>query len=431
MKSLFWFRRDLRINDNTGLFHALNSGKQVVCLFIFDKNILDLLDNSYDTRVNFIYAHIIELHKVLLKHGSGLIVRYGYPEKLIPNICSDYDVSEIFCNEDYEPYAVKRDNAIMAFAKEKSVDWNCYKDHVVFNPEEVLKNDGTPYTVFTPYSKKWKSILSADDLMDYNSQDLLENLYKFKANPNLISLESIGFKFVAQTYPPQVINDELIRKYEFTRNLPAIDGTSRLSVHLRFGTISIRKLVVKALILSDVYLNELIWREFYQMILWYFPQVVDKSFKSKFEFLPWRNNEEEFEKWCRGETGYCIVDAAMHQLNQTGWMHNRTRMITASFLTKHLIIDWRWGESYFAQKLIDYELASNNGGWQWAAGTGCDAVPYFRVFHPYRQQERFDPMGEYVKKWNGNNGLSEIISHSEARNRYLELMKNYLKKNEF
>jgi deoxyribodipyrimidine photo-lyase len=431
MRNLFWFRRDLRFRDNKGLFNALQSGKEVLCLFIFDRNILDFLENKNDRRVSFIYTQLREMHNFLISKGSGLVIKYGYPDKLLPEIWSEYNISEIFCNEDYEPFAVKRDNLVKKLAEQNGILWHSYKDHVVFNPEEVLKDDGKPYIVFTPYSKKWKSKLSLDNLREYNSTNLFSNLYKFKADSDVFDIESIGFSFNKQNWSLPSINDELIRNYEFTRDQLAIDGTSRLSVHLRFGTISIRRLVEKSITLSEVYLNELIWREFYQMIIWFFPQVVDKSFKNKYEFLPWRNNEEEFAKWCKGETGYGIVDAAMHQLNETGWMHNRARMITASFLTKHLIIDWRWGESYFAEKLLDYELASNNGGWQWAAGTGCDAVPYFRVFNPYRQQERFDPEGKYLKKWNGESGLPEIIAHKEARERYLTLIKTYLKQNNF
>lgn len=431
MRNLFWFRRDLRLNDNTGLYHALQSGKEVLCLFIFDKNILDRVDNKSDLRISYIYSCLKDIHRTLHSLGSGLVVKYGNPEEVIEGICSEFKISGVFCNKDYEPYAVKRDNAIKLRAEQKGISWNCFKDHVIFNPDEVTKDDGKPYTIFTPYSKKWKSLLSEENFRYYNIDNHLNNMCKFETDIEILDLKSIGFNFISQEFGSAQIDEEKIRNYEFTRDQLYLDGTSKMSVHLRFGTVSIRSLVAKALSLSEVFLNELIWREFYQMIIWFFPEVVDRSFKLKYEFLPWRNNEEEFEKWCKGETGYSIVDAAMHQLNETGWMHNRARMITASFLTKHLIVDWRWGEAYFAEKLTDYELASNNGGWQWAAGTGCDAVPYFRVFNPYRQQERFDPYGEYVKTWSGNSGFPEIISHNEARNRYLTLVKIFLKQNDF
>lgn len=424
--NIIWFRRDLRLSDNAALYHALKSDLPVVPLFIFDKNILDQLDDEADRRVEFIHVALHEMQDKLMKSTSSLEVYHGFPLEVFRFLLNKYDVNKVFTNHDYEPYAIKRDAEIMQLLKKAGVHFLSYKDHVIFEKDEVLKDDKKPYTVFSPYGRKWKSCLNEFYTKSYPSEAYFCNLYK-QGPIEIPSLESIGFKKADFPYPSRQLREDLIKKYTETRNFPgAAEGTSRLGVHLRFGTTSIRELVRAALVLNDTYLNELVWREFYQMILWHFPQVGEgKAFKLEYEKIPWRNNEEEFKKWCEGATGYPLVDAGMRELNATGFMHNRVRMVTASFLTKHLLIDWRWGESYFAQKLLDYEFASNNGGWQWAAGSGCDAAPYFRIFNPTIQLKKFDKGLEYVKKWVPEfqefNYPTPIVDHEFARKRALEV----------
>ena len=429
--SIMWFRRDLRLSDNAALYHALRSGYPVVPLFIFDRNILDKLDDKKDRRVEFIHGALCSMQKELLGLGSTLDVRYGFPEKVWKDLLNDYSVVSVFTNHDYEPYAQERDHAIIEMLKPFGISVKTYKDQVIFEKNEVLKDDGKPYTVFTPYSRKWKAKLTDFYLKPYPTEMHYQHFFKQEAIP-IPSLESMGFSGKDIPFPQRQVNAELVKKYKEQRDFPGLKGTSKLGVHLRFGTLSIRKLASYVRPLSETFLNELIWRDFYHMILWHFPHVGKGfAFKREYDQVEWRNNEEEFNAWCEGRTGYPIVDAGMRELNATGFMHNRVRMITASFLTKHLLIDWRWGEAYFAQKLLDFDLAANNGGWQWAASSGCDAAPYFRVFNPTLQTQKFDPKFEYIRKWVPEfESLTEyprpVVNHEEARKRVMECYKKAL-----
>ena len=429
--SIFWFRRDLRLHDNAGLYHALKSGNQVLPVFIFDKNILDKLEDKKDRRVEFIHNAVSEMQNELLKLGSSLLVKYGSPEEVFPALLNEYDVSEIYINHDYETYAHDRDNAVKEYVMSEGIEFKTYKDHVIFEKNEVLSGAGTPYTVFTPYSRKWKEKLNEFYLKPYPVEEYSANYLKTEET-SIPSLGNMGFEKVEYNFPSKEVRENIVRNYAEKRNFPAIEGTSRLSVHLRFGTVSIRDLARKARGLSEIWLNELIWRDFYANILHHFPHVGQgHAFRREYEKIEFRNNEQEFQRWCEGKTGYPIVDAGMRELNATGFMHNRVRMITASFMIKHLLIDWRWGEAYFAKKLNDFDLASNNGGWQWAAGSGCDAAPYFRVFNPRLQTEKFDKSLEYIKKWvpelNSFDYPQPIVDHDFARKRVLEVYKNALK----
>ena len=420
--SIFWFRRDLRLKDNRGLFNALRSGYPVLPVFIFDTNILGRLEEKADRRVSFIIAALEELNKQLIASGSSLKICHGTPSEEFRKITGEYDIKAVFTNTDYEPYATERDLRIGAMLKNAGIPMHSFKDQVIFEKSEVVKADGTPYTVFTPYSRVWKKQLTAKDIEPLPSENNTSGF--LKREPSRVpALEELGFTAAGTVSAVPVISEEIIRNYHLTRDIPSLEGTTRLGVHLRFGTVSIRRLVSTALSLSETWLNELIWREFFMSILWHFPHVTDYSFKRKYDSILWRNNEQEFEKWCNGMTGYPIVDAGMRELNETGFMHNRVRMITASFLTKHLLTDWRWGEAYFAGKLLDYELSSNNGNWQWAAGTGCDAAPYFRVFNPSEQTRRYDPRMIYVKRWvpelNSPSCPAPIVDHAMARQRAL------------
>lgn len=424
--TVFWHRRDLRIQDNAGLYHALKSQYPVLPIFIFDRNILDKLDDKYDARVEFIYKQIEELKKQYETKGSSLKVYYGKPEEVWKEILEKFSVKEVYCNRDYEPYAQQRDKAVFDFLASKKISFKGFKDHVIFEKNEVLKDDGKPYTVYTPYSKKWKAKLNDFYLKSYPTDKYILNLYQTNAY-ELISLEQMGFKSSGKVFPDKVPNEDIIKNYHATRDVPSIKGTTRLSVHLRFGTISIRELARKAKSLNEKYLNELIWRDFYQSILFHFPHTANKAFKPEYDKIQWLNNEKEFKAWCEGKTGYPIVDAGMRELNATGFIHNRVRMIVASFLTKHLLIDWRWGEAYFAKKLLDFELTSNVGGWQWAAGCGVDAAPYFRVFNPALQTEKFDKDLKYIKQWVPEYGTlaypKPIVDHKMARERVLKTYK--------
>jgi deoxyribodipyrimidine photo-lyase len=417
--NIFWFMRDLRLDDNAGLYHALKDGAPVLPLFIFDDNILQKLDNKEDTRVTFIYDEVLKLKEQLERSGSTLLVRNGKPEDIFTDLIATYGPQKVFTNHDYEPYARDRDDRIRQLLQAHNISFVTCKDQVIFEKDEVVKDNGEPYTVFTPYSRKWKRKLSETGLKSYPSENLTGNLLKISPLP-LPGLVQTGFTRNEITIPSREINLEIINNYHLTRDIPSLPGTSKLSVHLRFGTISIRKLVNAVAQVNEIFLNELIWREFYMMILWHFPYVAERSFKPKYDLINWRNNEKEFGAWCEGKTGFPIVDAGMRELNSTGYMHNRVRMITASFLTKHLLIDWRWGEAYFAGKLLDFELSSNNGGWQWASGSGCDAAPYFRVFNPDLQTAKFDPEKIYIRKWvpefNSVEYFNHIVNHSEARN---------------
>lgn len=424
--AVFWFRRDLRLDDNAALYHALTSGSKVLPVFIFDKAILDLLEDKADRRVHFIHNVLQKIHEKLIKLGSSLVVEYGTPLEVWKKFADVYSISSVYANHDYEPYAKERDESIRRFLESKNIAFNTFKDQVVFEKDEVLKDDRTPYTVWTPYSKKWKERLNDFYLKSYPTEANFGSFQPMQPLP-LPALEAIGFKTTEARFPPDHVPDELIQNYSKQRDIPGINGTSRLSVHLRFGTISIRKLIRHARSLSEKFTNELIWREFYQMILWHFPHVVNASFRPEYDLITWRNNEQEYKRWCSGQTGFPIVDAGMRQLNETGYMHNRVRMIVASFLTKDLLIDWRWGESYFAAKLLDFDLASNNGGWQWAAGTGVDAAPYFRIFNPAEQTKKFDPDFTYIKKWVPEfldpSYPSPMIDHQMARTRTLSAYK--------
>jgi deoxyribodipyrimidine photo-lyase len=421
--AIFWFRRDLRLDDNAGLYHALRSGSPVLPLFIFDRVILDQLENKADRRVEFIHMALGNIQEQLKEKGSTLEVYHEIPLNVFRHLITKYEVMGVFTNTDYEPYATQRDEDIKKLLAGKEIPFYSYKDQVIFGKGEVLKDDGKPYTIFTPYSRKWRAKLNDFYLSSYPVKKYWSDF--LQQRPRAIpSLASLGFKKTGEPFPPDSARSELIKKYDKHRDYPGISGTSRMGVHLRFGTVSIRILARKALELNDTYLNELIWREFYQMILWFFPAVgKGRSFKPVYDDIKWRNNEQEFEKWCAGQTGYPIVDAGMRELNATGFMHNRVRMITASFLAKHLLIDWRWGEAYFAEKLLDFDLASNNGGWQWAAGSGCDAAPYFRVFNPTLQAKRFDPDLSYIRhwvpEWEAPCYPPPIVGHEEARKRAL------------
>lgn len=429
--SIFWFRRDLRLNDNHGLLQALQGQHPVLTVFIFDKNILDPLTDKADKRISFIYQTLARLNEKLVKVGSSLFVINDTPLSAFKAICSSFDVKEVITNHDYEPYAIERDKQISEFLSSKNIAFCSFKDQVIFEKSEVVKSDDSPYTVFTPYSKAWKQKYNVQKPESYNNNKLLGRFFK-TAPFHFPSLNEIGFTPSSFDAPPPAIDRNTIIAYDKTRNIPYLDGTTRLSVHLRFGTLSIRELVKMASELNEQWLNELVWREFFMMILYHFPRVVTESFRKEYDNIQWRNNEKEFVAWCKGETGYPIVDAGMRELNETGFMHNRVRMIVASFLTKHLLIDWRWGEAYFAEKLLDYELASNNGNWQWAAGSGCDAAPYFRIFNPTLQTERFDPKLLYIKKWikNFNSYLMPpIVEHEFARKRALAVYNAALKKN--
>jgi deoxyribodipyrimidine photo-lyase len=429
--SIFWFRRDLRLHDNAALYHALKSGNPVLPIFIFDKNILDKLEDKKDRRVEFIYKTMEEIHTELKKLGSTVVVKYGMPEEIFPKLFDEYDVSAIYTNHDYEPYAYERDDQVREYANSEGADFHTFKDQVIFEKDEILSGSKTPYTVFTPYSKKWKETVNEFYLKSYPNEEYFKNLLKID-EIKMPTLQEMGFEAVGKPFPSKEVSDNLVKKYADKRDFPGEDATSRMSLHLRFGTVSIRELARKAQQLSETYLNELIWRDFYFNILHHYPHVGHgEAFRRQYDKIEWRNNEEEFKKWCEGKTGYPIVDAGMRQLNETGFMHNRVRMITSSFLIKHLLIDWRWGEAYFAKKLLDFEFSSNNGGWQWAAGSGCDAAPYFRVFNPTLQTQKFDKQLEYIKKWvpelNSFDYPQPMVEHEFARKRVLEVYKNALK----
>jgi deoxyribodipyrimidine photo-lyase len=427
--NIFWFRRDLRLEDNAGLLHALKSGNPVLPVFIFDPVILDDLDDPNDSRVKFIHDQLIDLNRTLEKFKTSILVKYDTPLKVFKSLVQDYNIEEVYSNEDYEPYAIERDRSVKQLVQDHGIGFQQFKDHVIFHKSDILNNSGDPYKVFSAYKRKWISANNASEMVFYQSEDHLQQLLKSERN-TLPDLSDMGFKDRKKSFPDKKFDTEIIKKYDKTRNFPYMEGTTRLGVHFRHGTISVRKAVATAKRHNDTWLNELIWREFYSMILYHFPQVVTQSFKQKYDNVPWRNDKDDFQRWQEGKTGYPIVDAGMRQLNQSGYMHNRVRMITASFLTKHLLIDWRWGEAYFAKKLLDYDLASNNGGWQWAAGTGTDAQPYFRVFNPYEQTKKFDPEHRYIKQWapeySDKTYPKPIIDHKFARQRAIETYKKAL-----
>lgn len=428
--SVFWFRRDLRLDDNAGLYHALKSPYPVLPLFIFDREILDQLDDKDDARVTFIYDTIKALDDQLQKHGSSLLILHDSAENAWRAVLGDYNITAVYTNHDYEPYAIKRDENIQNLLKKQDIKFNTFKDQVIFEKDEVLKDDGKPYTVYTPYNRKWYQKLTPFYLKAYPNGRYFDSF--FKTEPLQIpALKDIGFEKSKLDFPV-VHYKEQIGEYAEKRDFPAVEGTTHIGLHLRFGTVSIRELARTANTFKEkTWLNELIWREFYMMILYHFPHTATHSFKPAYDRIKWVNNEKQFEAWCKGETGYPLVDAGMRELNSTGYMHNRVRMVVASFLSKDLLIDWRWGERYFARKLLDYEMASNVGGWQWSAGSGTDAAPYFRIFSPDSQLKKFDPQLKYIKKWvpeyaDFSRYPKPIIDHAFARERCLKVFKEAL-----
>lgn len=429
--SIFWFRRDLRFTDNVGLYHALNDKHPVLPIFIFDKNILEELPKN-DARVTFINDCVQQLRSDLQeKHKTSLAVYHGDPEQVFKKLCQDYQVKKVFTNRDYEPYALERDAQIKANLASQNIAFHDYKDQVFFEKNDVLKNDGGMYLVFTPYMRKWKQAFQNHTIKTYDSEKHLQQFYKSQELPNL-TLKDLGFEKSEIKVQDYHLEKYFIENYKETRDYPSINGTSRLSPHLRFGTVGYRSLIKKAAEATEkTFLNELIWREYYKAILHHFPESETRAFKPKYDDINWRNDTREFEKWKDGMTGYPIVDAGMRQLNTTGWMHNRVRMVVGSFLCKHLLIDWRWGEAYFAEKLLDYEMSSNIGGWQWVAGSGVDAAPYFRIFNPSSQTEKFDKNMTYIKKWipeiNSKAYPEPMVEHKYARNRCLEVYKAAVK----
>ena len=430
--AVFWFRRDLRLDDNAGLYHALKSKDSVLPIFIFDKNILDKLEDKNDKRVEFIHDAILDLNTKLTELNSSIKVFYSTPEKVFKELVKEYDITTVYTNHDYEPYADERDLGVKEFLVKHKIGFKSYKDQCIFEKDEVTKDDGKPYTVFTPYSRKWKLRLTDYHVKPYPNKKYFSNFLKSDSF-QIPTLKQLGFEKTDLETPSKTISKSVVTNYKEQRDFPAIKGTSKLSVHLRFGTVSIRALAKQALVLNETWLNELIWRDFYMTILYHFPHAAKNSFKPQYDRIVWRNNETEFKAWCEGKTGFPIVDAGMRELNNTGFMHNRVRMIVASFLVKDLLIDWRWGEAYFAQKLLDFDLSANNGGWQWASGSGCDSAPYFRVFNPTEQTKKFDPKYEYIKKWisefNTPDYPKPIVDHAAARLRVLAVYKEALSEN--
>ncbi len=426
--SIFWFRRDLRLKDNHGLYQAVESEKKVLPIFIFDEGILDLLENKSDKRVDFIVQALQTLNSFLKSKNKGIKIFKGKPLEIYKKLTENYEIEAVYCNEDYEPYAIKRDQEIANFLASKNIAFHQFKDQVIFHKDEVVKADKKPYTVYTPYSKLWLNEFQKIDLQGFPSEKKLDNLLDIPFEE--LKIEDIGFQKTDLTFEVPEADLHIIKTYEETRNFPAVKGTTQLGVHLRFGTISVRKLAKIAKENNLTFLKELIWREFFMQILYHFPKVVNHSFKSKYDAIPWENNPEFLEKWKAGKTGFPIVDAGMRELNATGSMHNRVRMITASFLIKHLLTDWRIGEAYFAEKLMDYDLSANNGNWQWCASSGCDAAPYFRIFNPDEQQKKFDPDFKYIKKWIPEFGTKSypkpIVEHKKAREKVLKVYKEAL-----
>ena len=431
--SLVWLRRDLRLHDNAALYYAFKSGRPVLPVFIFDRMILDALDDRRDRRVEFLVQEINRLRDELAKMGSTIIVRYGKPVDVWNELIGQYTIGEVFANHDYEVYAKERDTAIDNLLSEHGIGFHTSKDQTIFERDEVLSGKKTPYTIFTPYSRKWHGKLNEFYLKSYPTEQYFRQFWKTTPG-EILTLDEMNFQPVGEPFPNRTVPDDLLDTYDATRDFPALPhSTSQLSMHLRFGTISVRDLARQASEAEDkTFLNELCWRDFYFQLLDHFPHVEKQSFRRQYDRIEWRNNEDEFDKWCRGETGYPIVDAGMRQLNTIGWMHNRVRMITASFLCKHLLIDWRWGEAYFGKKLRDYDLSANNGGWQWAAGSGADAAPYFRVFNPTRQARKFDLKEAYIQRWvpdvNQPSYPQPMVEHTMARQRAIDTYRKALTK---
>lgn len=427
--TIFWFRRDLRLDDNTGLFRALRDGNNVLPLFIFDTQILDAIENRKDRRVAFIHKELADIKRQLNELGSDLNVYVGKPVEVFKQVTTDFAVEKVYANHDYEPYARQRDTQVRDFLEGKGVSFHTFKDQVIFEKEDVLTDQKKPYTVYTPYKRKWLGTLKPEHYAPVKNEAHFKNFAKVSNISKMPSLKQIGFEDVDFQFPPKTWSKEAMKNYEHRRDIPSIDnGTSHFGLHLRFGTLSVRALVKQAIGSSDVWLSELIWREFFMQILWHFPKVEKRSFRPQYEHIKWRNNPADFEKWATGMTGYPLVDAGMRELVHTGHMHNRVRMVVASFLTKHLLIHWYKGERFFAEHLLDYDLSANNGNWQWAAGTGCDAAPYFRVFNPTSQIEKFDPDYIYIKKWVPEWGTKSypkpMVDHKDARERALKTYKD-------
>lgn len=428
--SIFWFRRDLRLEDNHALSKALEGDNPVLPLFIFDTNILEKLPRN-DHRVTFIYQSLCEVNgKLKEKYNSQLAIYQGKPTEVFMELLKHYDISDVYANHDYEPYAKKRDNKVEKYLSASDIEFLTFKDQVIFEKSEVTKGDGSPYVVYTPYMKRWRTLLKPSVYTKVYNTDI----HNFLQSAQLpwFTLSDIGFTSSQISMPHTNLSKNIIDNYKSRRDFPAVNGTSHLGTALRFGTLSIRQVVTKALVSSDqTFLNELIWREFFMQVMWHFPYSATRAFREKYDAVPWRNDPEDLQKWKDGQTGYPLVDAGMRELNATGYMHNRVRMVVASFLCKHLLIDWREGERYFAEKLFDYELSSNVGNWQWAAGSGVDAAPYFRVFNPETQMKKFDPDGVYVRRWVPEyfelGYISPIVNHKEARERAIETYKNALK----
>lgn len=431
--TLFWFRRDLRLDDNAGLYHALKEHQDVLPLFIFDTEILSKLEDTTDARVTFIYDTVSELKEQLQKKSSDLLVRYGNPLEVLQELADRFSVQAIYTNHDYEPVARKRDEKIAAWARRQKIDFRTFKDQTLFEKDEILTDSGKPYTVFTPYKNKVLKHLNGFYLKSYPN-DLYESSYlKVRKGEPMLKLQELGFVRSKLEFPALDLSTKMLKSYAKERDFPANGkGTSHLGLHLRFGTVSVRELAREGMKYSEVWLSELIWRDFFMQILWHYPQVETQSFRPEYDKIAWRRAPKDFLRWCEGNTGYPLVDAGMRELNATGYMHNRVRMVVASFLCKHLLIHWREGERYFAKKLLDYDLAANNGNWQWAAGSGCDAAPYFRIFNPSAQLDKFDPKGEYVKKWVPEWETDEypepMVDHDEARGRCLQAFTKVLKK---
>ncbi len=432
---IFWFRRDLRLEDNRGLAAALKQsaedGIPVQCLFIFDRNILEKLEDKDDARLHFIHETLVDLNKELQSHGSSLLTFYSKPLDVFKELITEGKLQSVYTNHDYEPYAIERDHDVSQLLKKHSVDFHTFKDQVIFEKSEVVKNDGKPYTVFTPYKNRWLSLFDEKQIRPVQTKKYFPHLIQKKSH-KVIPLKEMGFKESSIEIPGRVISKKILEVYDKQRDFPAIDGTSKLGIHLRFGTLSPRKAMAVAIKTNKTWQSELIWREFFMQILFHFPHVVQGAFRSQYDAIPWRNDKKDFKAWCQGKTGYPLVDAGMRELNETGYMHNRVRMLVASFLTKHLLIDWRWGEAYFARKLLDFELSANNGNWQWAAGTGCDAAPYFRIFNPETQIKKFDKDLQYIRTWVPELDSPEypepIVDHKFARERALETYKKALNK---
>ncbi len=427
--SIFWFRRDLRLHDNKALFHALQSEEKILPIFIFDIDILKKIPKD-DARISFIYSELKAMNMHLESFGTEIKMFHGNPKEVFRSLMKNYTIVKVFTNHDYEPYAIKRDLDIEEVVSSSKIDFQTYKDQVIFERNEITKKDGKPYVVYTPYSKKWLEKYETSKPGNYPSEDFLDRLYK-KTKSETLTLSDIGFIETNIPIKNYIFNSRIINEYEETRNFPALDNTSKLGPHLRFGTVSVRQMVSRADAHENkIFLKELIWREFFMQILWHFPETHKNSFKSKYDRIIWRNNEKEFKKWCEGNTGYPMVDAGMRQLNKTGFMHNRVRMLVGSFLCKHLLIDWRWGEAYFAEKLHDYEMSSNVGNWQWVAGTGVDASPYFRIFNPTSQIQKFDKELKYIQKWVPDfqeiTYPSPMVDHKFARERCLKTYKDAL-----